>query len=614
MVLGNVLKFFSSTPDPGTDEIVMCPHAEFAALPCETPHNDTCQTIITSIVQPEGCTRCTRTNSKKYRSKKKSKLDRLIDQEFDELYKNLKQFNEDNDCLLMKKRKKHKLNKQDEKILPNGCRDYGAFVANKECKNMFDVPKTNQVNCYQREKEKKSNFGQCWSAFEKIRNRFAKDVGKINQELDVDAITDQHFCKKSRFEKVKDNFMKDYDDMIKGYYDRNDQCSLKQNKSKNKGKCRKKDQRVYTTSESTKSSEMGRNKKSVKPTRVLKKNVPLCCPLKEEENGDQQCKYQENSSEGNGIDEARNRYGDNEQEEYPKIEQILGQNKKFVLKECEFIFKSPVNKDYLIKIRELEEANEGYNQSEEGAKNKLVNFICGKNDKTQQPTTSKGKRKSCEEKFKRKEKHDSKGKDNAGVNDGKKKPISMENRNQGVKEKETMKDKIKSLLCDGRLQCGNDNKCKSCRTKLNELSTLPFEDKAQSHSRNENKCKTCSRNNRRPETGKDRKDMDMIEICSCKNNNETNEENRESEETCTQTEDEFRFLNELCSESFTDHSDTLENKIEKKKFFEAFLQFLEENKEEIRKQYQQYRTNCSIGGESGDSNYLCRHENENHLC
>uniref|UniRef100_A0A8D9BF68 Uncharacterized protein n=1 Tax=Cacopsylla melanoneura TaxID=428564 RepID=A0A8D9BF68_9HEMI len=144
MVLGNVFRFFSSAPDTGANiaEITISPHAELAALPCETPHNDTCQTVV----QPDGHAGCMGKQSKKYRPKKKSKLDRLIDQEFDELYKNLKQLNEDNDCLQLKKCKKQKFKKQEDKVLPNVCRDYGAFVANTECKSIFDKHKTNQVS------------------------------------------------------------------------------------------------------------------------------------------------------------------------------------------------------------------------------------------------------------------------------------------------------------------------------------------------------------------------------------------------------------------------------------------------------------------------------------
>lgn len=257
--------------------------------------------------------------------------------------------------------------------------------------------------------------------------------------------------------------------------------------------------------------------------------------------------WHQNQDSAESSPRNQHQKNNNQIDDYSKIDKMLIQNDKFELKECEFIFKSPVNKAYLIKIQEVGEKSMKNKQSREGTKNsgnKLMNFITRKG-KTRQT--------ACKE----------------NINE-------IKGRKTG--ESKNGKYKIKTKITGTK---DNNIELKEYGPTFNKVG----------YRLKSNQRETCQEDSGPSDSSQSQDTKDTI----------INEGSSELEETG----DEFGFLNELCSDISGDRSDSIESKLEKKRFFQEFFQFLQDNKYEIRRQYQQYRTNRTLRGASGDYSYFC---------
>lgn len=210
---------------------------------------------------------------------------------------------------------------------------------------------------------------------------------------------------------------------------------------------------------------------------------------------------------------------------YFSLDKILQKSDNLVLKECEFVLKSPNNKNYLIKIRELDptpksasgdfshcKINETKKQLHETSRiKKMLYFIYKKGTETPK-----------------------------------------------LEEKCDIRQKFQSSEC----QCKNQ----------------PIKNNA-SH----NRVQSSKSNHRRHDQKKYYDRTQRTDIPTSANNK--------------YGMDEIRFLSELWNVEGKDdtQSESLETKLAKKEFFEKFLLFLQENKNELRRQYQQYKMNNSWG-------------------
>ncbi|XP_008473663.1 uncharacterized protein LOC103510753 isoform X1 [Diaphorina citri] len=528
MVLDSVFKYFKSEHCPITDDPTCEEHEE------EDTYIDY-EAMNECVIQPECCPNSCHYQkcgpSRKRKIRRKSKLDRLIDKEFDELDSmKEKVFKKKNNCLQMEKFRVYKPRCIKQEDIFKGCRHYNMFPAQSGCGGNETWPPNRtyyEGNCTP--EQQKTNCRSCLSRLDKLRNRFWKDVDRIYEELDMTTTPEKYVaCDHSLSgpDRINDRCKRDYNGMH-DWRDPNEtsgcHCDHKLDHMENVLERFEQDIECITRSGSEEKHIISTSRSPdscVAPTNRV--SASACLPA-ENHNCEKPCKIQNNTRIQNENKDCANNTND-----YSHLEKILGKNNKLELKECEFVFKSPVNKNYLIKIQEISEKPKqkiipDKNKRQDGISKhgkKFMNFITGKGFRNKATCVQEDNATCILE-------------DNAGSQ-------TCDSRYQ----KDTLNDKVETR----DYQCRND---------------------------------------------KDRTDICHSKVCQAKNNEPYDHD-------IIDAQDEFRFLNELCHD---DHSDTIERKLEKKKFYEGFLRFLQENKSAIRRQYQQYCVNCPVAGESGDYNY-----------
>lgn len=489
--------------------------------------------------------------SQKSDVKKKSKLDQLIDQELAELdnvFKNTKSLNLSIQNIPPKRSKKfyhhHHLEENENRFL-DSCKNWyrSCWVhttENDTNENDFNLenecPNSPRENKFKAWKKKILNF-------EHLKNILKKDECNIKNKLGVFPCSKKGNDIVLRMEEIKNKIGKEFGAMNVEKHRRRKTDkynkllhvekilnALERDFDPEKGLLSEDEKLDESTSEedlATQSSEENCLHSNRAQHGSGEKKTTIMC---DQENNIENFKTVEKSQ----TDSIRSQTSTSENIYFP-IEKFLenSDNDNLVLRECEFVFKSPKNnKEYLINIREqgLEPESASGDYSHCNMKKpdqhfhttkteKLINFISNKN-RIQRPKL-RHNRTTCQKMF---------------------------------------------------------------------LFQLPGCNKCQNQTIKNNKNQLCTS----APTKVKRKLVNIQRM-----DRPTSENEYEI--------DEIDFLSELCNVGNKEklentQSESLETKLAKKKFFDKFLQFLQNNKEELRRQYQHYRINNACGSVACASN------------